>query len=180
MLENSFPRILPDCVCTLSHLNPVRLFVKPWAVACQAPLSMDFSRQEYWSGLPCPPPGDLPDPGIKPRTQGSNPGLLCLLHWQAGSLPLAPPGKPFHDCVIRLFYSHVLLLGTVIIFFSHTCPSTHKSIRPLKLKSIGRSWGKITKAREGKDKGLWTWTMLKYCDRNSLSAEAVVNGTENN
>ena len=37
-----------------------------WNVACQAPLSMGFSRQEYWSGLPCPAPGDLPDPGIKP------------------------------------------------------------------------------------------------------------------
>ena len=40
--------------------------VIPWAVACQAPLSMGFSRQEYWSGLPFPSPGDLPDPGIKP------------------------------------------------------------------------------------------------------------------
>ena len=39
---------------------------EPWTVACQAPLSMGFSRQEYWSGLPFPPPGDLPDPGIEP------------------------------------------------------------------------------------------------------------------
>ena len=38
----------------------------PWTVAHQAPLSMEFSRQEYWSGLTCPPPGDLPDPGIEP------------------------------------------------------------------------------------------------------------------
>ena len=44
---------------------------------------MGFSRQEYWSGLPCPPPGNLPD-------QGLNPCLLSLLHWQVGSLPLAP------------------------------------------------------------------------------------------
>ena len=42
-------------------------FVTPWTVACQSPLSMGFSRQEYWSGLPCPSPGDLPDPGIEPR-----------------------------------------------------------------------------------------------------------------
>ena len=40
----------------------------PWIVACQAPLSMGFSRQEYWSGLPFPPPGDLPDPGMEPRS----------------------------------------------------------------------------------------------------------------
>ena len=46
-------------------LNRVQLFQTPWTVACQAPLSMQFSRQEYWSGLPFPSPGDLPDPGIK-------------------------------------------------------------------------------------------------------------------
>jgi len=45
----------------------VWLFVTPWTIAYQAPLSMGFSRQEYWSGLPLPSPGDLPDPGIKPR-----------------------------------------------------------------------------------------------------------------
>ena len=70
----------------LSCISHVQLFVILWTVACQAPLSMGFSRQEYWSGLPCPPPGDLPNPGW-------NPCLFCLLHWQAGSLPLAPPGK---------------------------------------------------------------------------------------
>ena len=45
--------------------SSVRLFVTPWTVACQAPLSMESSRQEYWSGLPFPPPGDLPDLGIE-------------------------------------------------------------------------------------------------------------------
>ena len=49
----------------LSHFSRVWLFVTLWTVACQAPLSMRFSRQEEWSGLPCPPPGDLPHPGIK-------------------------------------------------------------------------------------------------------------------
>ena len=53
------------CVCTCV-LGRVRLFVAPWTAACQAPLSMGFPRQEYWSGLPFPSPGDLPDPGIKP------------------------------------------------------------------------------------------------------------------
>ena len=52
-------------VCMLSHFSRVRLFATPWTVAWQAPLSMGFSRQEYWSGLPCPS-GDLPDPGIEP------------------------------------------------------------------------------------------------------------------
>ena len=54
--------------CVLSHASHVRLFVTSWTVARQAPLSMGFSRQEYWGGLPCPPPGDLPDPGIKPTS----------------------------------------------------------------------------------------------------------------
>ena len=54
---------------------------KDWSP--QAPLSTGFSRQEYCSGFPCPPPGNPPDPGIKPV-------LICLLHWQAGSWPLAP------------------------------------------------------------------------------------------
>ena len=49
----------------LSHFSHLRLFVTLWTAAHQAPLSMGFSRQEYWNGLPCPPPGDLPDPGIE-------------------------------------------------------------------------------------------------------------------
>ena len=70
----------------LSCFSRVWLFVTLWTVACQAPLSMDSPKEEYWNGLPCPPPLFL--------TQGSNPGHLCLLHWQVGSLPLEPPGKP--------------------------------------------------------------------------------------
>ena len=53
------------CVCAKS-LNCVQLFVTLWTVAYQPPLSMGFSRQKYWSGLPWPPPGDLPDPGMEP------------------------------------------------------------------------------------------------------------------
>ena len=52
----------------LSSFSCVQLCVTLWTVACQAPLSMDFFRQEYWSGLPCPPPGDLPNTGIKPTS----------------------------------------------------------------------------------------------------------------
>ena len=64
-------------------LSPVQLFVIPWTVARQAPLSMGFPRQRYWSGLPFPSSGDLPDPGIESRS----PAL------QADSLPAEPPGK---------------------------------------------------------------------------------------
>ena len=54
--------------CVLNHLSHIRLFATLWTVAHQAPLFMGFSRQEYWSGLSCPPPGDLPDPGIEPMS----------------------------------------------------------------------------------------------------------------
>ena len=70
----------------LSHFSHVRLFVILWTVARQAPLSTGFSRQEYWSGLPCPSLGDLPYPGVEPV-------LLTSLHWQVGSSPLTPVGK---------------------------------------------------------------------------------------
>ena len=72
--------------CVLSCFSHVRLFAILWTTAHQAPLSKGFSRQEYWSGLPFPSSGDLPDPGIKPTS-------LCLLHWQVDPLPLTPPGK---------------------------------------------------------------------------------------
>ena len=56
------------CVCVLSCFSHVQLFATLWTIARQVPLSMGFSRQEYWSGLPCPPPGDLPNPGIEPES----------------------------------------------------------------------------------------------------------------
>ena len=81
------------CACTRSHTHThtntfshVRLFATPWIAAHQAPLSMGFSGQEYWSGLPFPSPGDLPDPGIVP-TPLAPPAL-------AGFFTTAPPGKP--------------------------------------------------------------------------------------
>ena len=81
----------------------------PWTVAHQAPLSMGFSRQEYWSGWTCPPQGIFP-------TQGSNPHLLCFLHWQAGSLSLAPPGKASQNTGNRIKVQRTLL-GIFFFFF---------------------------------------------------------------
>ena len=68
----------------MKSLSRVRLSVTLWTVACQVPLSMGFSRQENWSGLPFPSPGDLPNPGIKP----GSPAL------QADALSSEPPGNP--------------------------------------------------------------------------------------
>ena len=72
------------CVCALSH---VWFFVTPWTIAHQPPLSMGFLKQEYWSGLPFPPPGDYPNPGMEPKS----PVSLAL----AGRFfTTAPSGKP--------------------------------------------------------------------------------------
>ena len=76
--------MLPLITVKVKSFSHVRLFAVPWTVAYQAPPSMEFSRQEYWSGLPFPSPGDLPDPGIKP--------IFPAL--QADALPSEPPGKP--------------------------------------------------------------------------------------
>ena len=54
--------------CMLSRFSHVQLFATLWTIARQAPLSMEFSRQEYWSGLQCTPPGELPDPGMEPAS----------------------------------------------------------------------------------------------------------------
>ena len=74
----------------VKSLSRVQLFSTPWTVGHQAPPSMGFPRQEYWSGLPFPSPGDLPDPGIEPRS----PTL------QADALTYEPPGKPSRNEVV--------------------------------------------------------------------------------
>ena len=85
----------------VKSLSRVRLFATPWTVAYQVPLSMGFSRQECWSGLPFPSPGDLPNPGIEPRS----PAL------QADALPSEPPEKPIY----KVF--HKIWLGSVPLSF---------------------------------------------------------------
>ena len=84
-------------------LSRVRLFVILWTVAYQAPLFMEFSRQEYWSGLPFFSPGDLPNPGIKPRS----PAL------QADPLPSEPPGKSWDESISRAVIKKYHKLGSL-------------------------------------------------------------------
>ena len=71
----------------LSHLDVSDTFATPWTVVCQAPLSMGFPRQEYWSGLPSPPPGDLPDP----RIETVSPAVPAMA---GGFFTAEPLGKP--------------------------------------------------------------------------------------
>ena len=79
----------------MKSLSCVYVFETPWTVAYQAPPSMGFSRQEYWSGLPFPSPGDLPDPGIEPGSPA----------FQVDALTSEPPGKP---CCLHLFPINLL------------------------------------------------------------------------
>ena len=88
------------CVYALSHFSCVHQ--SRWD-SIHGILSVGFSRREYWSGLPCPPLGDLPDPGIKFRS-------LSLLPWQAGSSPLAPPGKT----LVLVLHIFLILLGPAV------------------------------------------------------------------
>ena len=83
----------------------VWLFGTTWTVAHQASLSMGFSKQGYWSGLLCLPPGDHPNPRITPSS-------LSLLHWQEDSLPLSVPGKPY----LTYQFSSVQSLSRVRLF----------------------------------------------------------------
>ena len=96
----------------LSCFSHVRLFATLWTVAHQAPLSMGFSRQEYWSGLPCPPLGGLPNPGIEPH-------FLCPLHWQVGFYHQRHLGSPV---LIIQQYDSVIYMYTHTYFFSDSFP----------------------------------------------------------
>ena len=119
------------CTHTLSRFSHVRLYVTSWTVAHQAPLSMGFSRQEYWSGFPCPPPGDCPDPGIEPMSPVlpvPQVDFLPLSHW--GSPPFAtrePSSRIAQDCSRQptLIFSLILMSLHLIalteyLLFKHT------------------------------------------------------------
>ena len=82
------PLVIANTPLPSSHFSRVQLFATPWTVAHQAPLSLAFSRQDYWCGLPCPPLGDLPDTEIEPAP------LVSSALASGFSLPLAPTGKP--------------------------------------------------------------------------------------
>jgi len=95
-------------------------FETPWTVARQAPLSIGFPRQEYWSGFPFPSPGDLPDPGIKPMSPA------C----QADSLPLSHQGSPFpYITAWEILYITLFYFGVCCLFFpsDHECHGSYKT-----------------------------------------------------
>ena len=83
----------------LSCLSHVQLFATLWTTACQAPLFMDFSKQDYWSGLLCPPPGDCPDSGVELVSR-----VFCTA---GGFFTTEPPGKPhIHTTIYKIDNQH--------------------------------------------------------------------------
>ena len=164
----------------LSHFSYVQL-CGPQTVAHQAPLSMRFSRQEYWSGLPCLPPGDLPDQRLNPS----------LLHWQAGSLPLIPPGsrRTHTSCsnmkavswgAFSYFQNHInffnlLIIKTIqFIYSTHTCVAhLPQASRVEGTRGTDAFWGRrvlwevSTKWGRGPHRSLWVWHRgwtLQHCE----------------
>ena len=108
------------CVCVLSHFSG-QLCVTPWTVAHQAPLSMGLFSQEYWSGKKKKNTGVGCHALLQENfpTQGSNPHLLCLLHGQAGFLPLGQPGKPMYICIRVCIYTHTCIHTHTHIYLNH-------------------------------------------------------------
>ena len=104
-------------MCLLSRFSRVWLCVTPWTVACQAPLSMEFFRQECWRGLPCPPPGDFPDSGIEPMS----PAL------QADSLPLNQWGSPMISYLYVIPFTFQSAFTSSTLFSQRNLCSTCKS-----------------------------------------------------
>ena len=109
----------------------------PLTVGCQAPWSMEFSRREYWSGLPCPPPGDLPNPATEPRS----PAL------QVDSLPSEPPGKPAYKFFFYFYWRQTLTSPKKTLeesanettnprSLTHTHTRMHTLLRPVTQKKI--------------------------------------------
>ena len=120
-------------MCALSHFSHVWLFVTLWTVAWQTSLSTGFSRQEYWSGLPCCLPGDLPHPWIKPES-------LISPVLASSPLPLVPPGKPLFS-ISSVQFSHSVVSNSLRPHESQhsrpPCPSPTPGVYP---NSCPSSW----------------------------------------
>ena len=149
----------------LSRFSRVRFFAALWTVARQAPLSMGYSRQEYWSGLQCPPPRDLPDPGIEP----ASPVAPAL---KADSLPLSHWGSPIGPETdlnqLLPLYTHMLELGSFqrhlqgAYLWGFPVQSAWGSLHTARLQHSGAGpRGLFTHTHQGLEDVLSLWFMKK-------------------
>ena len=138
-------------VCVASCFSHVTLFVTLWTAACQAPLSIRFSRKEYWSRLPFPPPGDLSDPGIEP-------GSLMPPALAGRLFTLVPPGKPY-------IYMENIYVSLVRNWRRKWQPS------PVFLPGEPQGWGSLV--------GCHLWGRRVVHDWNDLAAAAAAAAVRN-
>ena len=155
----------------LSPFSRVRLFATLWSIAHQTPLIMRFSRQEYWSGLPCPPPGDLPDPGIKPVSLSSptlaggffTTGALLCLKWQIAALyPRVREGLRFRGLSWRFGGAEIPVISSFpcqMLWDTYTC-------RPARRHLGGASKAQSRRKILGSEHGVWTppASFQGYCE----------------
>ena len=134
----------------LSCFSHVRLFVTPWTVARQASLFMGFSRQEYWSGLSCPPSGDLPDPGIEPVS----PSFSCT---EGRFFIGEPPGKFMIDIncsITKQFHSWIFIQVIYCLIYSgNKLLLIKKKWTPDSRNNLGKSQNSYAKWKKSDSKG---------------------------
>ena len=181
MLPSSF------CVCALS-LSRVQRFATPWAVAHQVPLFMEFSSREYWSGLPFPTPGDLPDSGIEPSS-------LASLVLAGGFFTTEPPGKPTHillQCInfpcslvrpnllLLLFHAYLQSSLLSVAFFSSSSSSfpalpdhTHQYTNMLWHHPLQETSKKLMAPNQGDGRRIYKIAIYKGKDRVRESMKAL-------
>ena len=121
-------------ICMLTHSSHVQLFVTSWTIACQAPLSMIFFWQEYWSGLPCPPPGDLPNPEIELASLASHVWWQILYFWATWEATI-------HTILLSIFSSRSFSTSAfpstqnAVSLLCH-CINFHSSVWPFTLFNV--------------------------------------------
>ena len=138
-------------------LGRVRLFATPWTIVCQAPLSVEFSRQEYWSRLLFPNLGDLPDPGIEPMSP-------VLQHWQEISLPTESLGKPLSWLIIEIYFSFMGFPGGAVVRNSPASAGDAKDAGSIPGSRRSRGGGngnplQFSCLGNPKDRGAWQTTV---------------------
>ena len=154
-----------ECVraCVLSHFSHVWLLATIWTVARQAPLSMGFSRQEYWSVFPCPPPGDLPDPGMEPTSPALGRRFFTTIAtWEALHVLVGgtKPASPFFPLLAPSHNSKGALHScwqqpSLHVHTPHTHTHTHTHTHANESKSMHTSSTVHSLEDDGPEKEAW-------------------------
>ena len=118
----------------MKSLSYVQFFATPWTIACQAPMSLGFPRQEYWSGLPCPPPGGLPDPEIKTVSLWLLHCRRILYHWATRE------AKRMLKNLNKVKLEHGWLRCCVCLGIKHELKEVERKTRPITFYIVFHRW----------------------------------------